>query len=339
VNLIAQKPSKVRATVDPDRDGKQVGRLVVPHSRNDSAWGSIRVPIAVIKNGTGPTVLFAGGNHGDEYEGPIALVKLLRELQPEAVQGRVIIIPMLNLPAVEAGTRLSPIDGLNMNRIFPGDRDGTVSLMVADYVSRYILPDCDAVVDIHAGGKTLYFSPFAAIHNLPDPDLMTRAQAALDAFAAPISLVLEELDAEGMLDTEVERMGKVFISTELGGGGTASPATVGIAERGVRNVLRHFNVIEGEIERPEDFGLAPSRRMVTPDAGYVLSDDSGMLEMLVELDAEVRAGDPVAAVHRIDRPDLPPAVYEADCDGLLIGRAHPGLVKPGDFIGLVGQDA
>lgn len=333
------RPSKLRATVDIDRDGRQVGRLVIPHSRNDSAWGSVRVPIGVVANGRGPTLLFTGGSHGDEYEGPIALVKLMRALQPDRVQGRVIILPMLNLPAVEAATRLSPIDGLNMNRVFPGDRDGPVTAMLADYVSRHLLPRCDAVIDIHSGGKTLYFSPFAAIHALADPGHRARSEAALMAFGAPIALVLAELDAEGMLDTEVERRGKLFVSTELGGGGTASPGTVAIAERGVANMLRHFGVVDGEPVPPEAVGQPPTRRMVTPDAGYVLSDDAGLLEMLMDLDAPVAAGQPVATVYRIDRPESEPAVYRAGCDGVLIGRSHPGLIKPGDFIALIAQPA
>src|SRR3546814_3205808 len=72
------RPSKIRATVDLDADGKRFGALVVPHSRNDSAWGSIRIPVAVIRNGDGPAALLVAGNHGDEYEGQIALRDLAR---------------------------------------------------------------------------------------------------------------------------------------------------------------------------------------------------------------------------------------------------------------------
>ncbi|MCB0197126.1 MAG: succinylglutamate desuccinylase/aspartoacylase family protein, partial [Anaerolineae bacterium] len=107
---MSTKPSPVSTTIDYGKDGKQRGYLRLPHSRNSSAWGSILIPITVVKNGSGPTVLFTGGLHGGEYEGVVSLMKLSRELNPEAVQGRVIIIPALNLPAVMAGQRLSPID-------------------------------------------------------------------------------------------------------------------------------------------------------------------------------------------------------------------------------------
>jgi predicted deacylase len=93
-----------------------------------------------------------GGNHGDEYEGPVALLNLARELEPESVSGRIVIIPALNYPAVEAGTRLSPIDGRNMNRTFPGRWDGSVTEMIAHFVQNEILPGVDAVIDMHSGG-------------------------------------------------------------------------------------------------------------------------------------------------------------------------------------------
>ena len=118
--------SKVGATVDYEADGKQHGYLSIPHSRNDSGWGAVHLPITVVKNGSGPTLTFTGGNHGDEYEGPISLLRLARALDPASITGRVIIIPALNFPAVMAGTRVSPIDGVNMNRAFPGLLDKLV---------------------------------------------------------------------------------------------------------------------------------------------------------------------------------------------------------------------
>ncbi len=331
--------TKVTTRLDLEAGGKQHGYLSVTHSRNDSAWGSVRVPVTVVNNGAGPTVLFTGGNHGDEYEGPVALMKLCRWLEPERVQGRVIIIPALNFPAVQAGARVSPIDGVNMNRAFPGAPNGTVTRMIADYLQTMILPLADAVVDIHAGGKTLMFSPFACIHAFDDAALMERARAAMRAFDAPIGLVLVELDAEGMLDTSVEDMGKVFVGTELGGGGTTTPETVAIAETGVSNLLKHFRVIEGEPETRASRGLPPSRLMHTPDPEcYVISDDAGVYEALAGLGDAVEPGDAVGQVHFIERPERPPAVYRAERAGTLIGRSHQCLVKPGDFLALIGFD-
>jgi N-alpha-acetyl-L-2,4-diaminobutyrate deacetylase len=210
--------TKVSSTVDLSADGRHHGYLNIPHSRDDSGWGAVHLPIISIRNGEGPTIFLTGGSHGDEYEGPIALMKLARTLDASEISGQVIIIPALNYPAVMAGTRLSPIDGVNMNRAFPGTRGGSVSSMIAHFVHQKILPLADVVLDIHSGGKTLMFSPFACYHRIPDIGIMGQARQAVLAFGAPISLELVELDAEGMLDTAVEDMGKTFVGCELGGG-------------------------------------------------------------------------------------------------------------------------
>jgi len=97
-------------TIPLHDDGAHHGFLRLPYSRDDSAWGSVMIPITVIKNGVGPTALLTGANHGDEYEGPIALMELAVTLKPEDIEGRVIIVPAMNYPAFRAGTRTSPID-------------------------------------------------------------------------------------------------------------------------------------------------------------------------------------------------------------------------------------
>lgn len=158
------RPSPISATVDFEADGIQHGFLRLPYSRDDSAWGSVMIPISVVKNGKGPTALLTGGNHGDEYEGPIALFDLARKLDAADVEGRVIIVPAMNYPAFQAQTRTSPIDRGNMNRSFPGKPDGTVTQKIADYFQRVLLPLADIVLDFHSGGKTLDFLPFCAAH-------------------------------------------------------------------------------------------------------------------------------------------------------------------------------
>jgi N-alpha-acetyl-L-2,4-diaminobutyrate deacetylase len=146
------------------------------------------IPIAVIRNGSGPTALLTGGNHGDEYEGPLALYELARTLDPKQVSGTVIIVPALNYPAFRAGTRTSPIDKGNLNRSFPGRPDGAPTEKITDFVTRHLLPRADIVLDFHSGGRTLDFVPFCAAHLLPDKEQERRAFAAVEAFSAPYSV-------------------------------------------------------------------------------------------------------------------------------------------------------
>src|SRR5258708_5293098 len=272
----SSRPSPISASVDFEREGIQHAHLKLPYSRDDSAWGVIMVPITMIKRGDGPTALLTGANHGDEYEGPIALFDLARNLRAEEGSGRVIILPAMNYPAFRVGTRTSPLDKGNMNRIFPGRADGTVTEKIADYIERHLLPLADLVLDIHSGGKTLEFVPFAAAHLLADEAQQARCVAAMAAFNAPYSVMLLELDAVGMYDTAAEAMGKVFVSTELGGGGTARPETIAVATRGIRNLLIHAGIVDGTIER------LPSTRLDMPDgACYVTCTQGGLLRKCV----------------------------------------------------------
>lgn len=334
------KPPRVSCDLDLDALGKQHGALTVPWSRDDSAWGSVMVPITVINGGAGPTLLFTGGNHGDEYEGPIALMKLARALPAEGLAGRVIILPAMNLPAVRAGRRTSPIDGVNMNRAFPGRRDGGVTQMICHYVATRLLPLADAVIDIHSGGKTLDFVPSAVIHELDDPVMMERSLAALRAFGAPLGLVLKELDSEGMLDTTVEDMGKLFLSTELGGKGTATAATVQVAERGVWNMLRHFGLItDGQGPDAPPPGVTQTRLMGTPDGDcFVTGRHAGLYEPLIDLGEPVRAGQAIGAIHDFEVAGSAPAVCHAARDGILYCRHAPGLIQRGDCLAVIAVD-
>jgi N-alpha-acetyl-L-2,4-diaminobutyrate deacetylase len=324
------RPSPISATIDLDRDGVQHGYLKLPHSRDDSAWGAIMIPIAAIKHGEGPTALLTGANHGDEYEGPIALFDLARELDPARVAGRIIIVPAMNYPAFRAGTRTSPIDRGNLNRAFPGRPDGTATEKIADYFQRQLLPLADYVLDIHSGGKTLQFVPFAAAHVLADGAQQEKCVAAMRAFNAPFSMMLREIDNVGMYDTAAEEMGKVFVSTELGGGGGATVLTVDIACRGVRNVLIHAGILDGTVEH------RPSVNLDMPSGDcYVASESGGLLEMRVNLGAAVRKGEVLARVHSHERTGAAPIEYRAKLDGILAGRHFPGLLQIGDTIAVV----
>ncbi|MBB5538733.1 succinylglutamate desuccinylase/aspartoacylase domain-containing protein [Rhizobium giardinii] len=327
--------SKVSTDCDYGKIGKQFSYLDIPHSGNESAWGLVRFPICVIKNGQGPTLLITGGSHGDEYEGPIALQKLAREIDANDIQGQIIILPALNSPAVRAATRVSPIDGVNMNRAFPGREDGSVSQILAHYVTNVILPSVDVVIDIHSGGKTLKFVPFACIHKLADPILQAKSRALLRAFDAPYCLELEEIDNRGMLDTTVEEAGKIFLATELGGGGSSTLETISIAERGIRRALCHLGLVKDKQESASLNASAYSLWETSSPGSYIHSNTDGLFEMLVELGQEVRLGEAIAQVHSISKIDTDPVVYRAKRDGIVIGRHHPGLIRQGDFLALI----
>jgi N-alpha-acetyl-L-2,4-diaminobutyrate deacetylase len=324
------RANPISATVDFARDGVQHGFLRLPYSRDDSAWGAVMIPVTVARNGEGPTVLLTGANHGDEYEGPVALMDLAASIDAKMLSGRVIIVPAMNYPAFRSATRTSPIDKGNLNRSFPGRPDGTVTQKIADYFQRTLLPLADVVLDIHSGGKTLEFVPFCCAHRLPDPAQEKACVAAMQAFNAPYSMMLLEIDSVGMYDTAAEAMGKVFISTELGGGGTTSARTVGIAKRGVRNLLAHAGVMKAETPRQ------PSTMLDMPDGDcFTFSEQDGLIEPCVDLGDKVAKGDVIARIWPADRSGVRPSAYRAKMSGIAAARHFPGLVKTGDCISVL----
>ncbi len=329
--------SPVSCSIDLEGDGVRHGFLTLPYSSDAAAWGSVMTPISVIANGDGPTAILFGGNHGDEYEGQVALRKLAATLEASEVAGRIIIVPSLNLPAARAGRRTSPLDGGNFNRAFPGRPDGTPTQKMADYVLRHILPLGDLVVDLHSGGRTLDFLPLAASHELPDKAQETRCRAARDAFRAPFSMQMVEMDGGGMLDTEVEAMGATFVTTELAGGGTLTRRSLAVADQGLRNVLVHAGVLAGGT-----IVGAPSIELAMPDDCFIVSDAEGLIEPCADLGDWVQAGQPVARIWDITRSGAAPRDYPAHRDGLLVGRHFPGLVRMGDCLAAfalpVGED-
>ena len=174
---MTDSPSSVFTDVDYERDGKQIGQLYLPHSVTRSAYGNVAIPVCVAKHGSGPTMALSAGNHGDEYEGQVALTKLIRAVDPAEVQGRLIILPALNAPAALAGTRVSPLDGGNLNRSFPGDPNGGPTQQIAHYMTSVVWPMCDAMQDFHAGGSSLDYIPYANMHVSGDDAHDARVEA------------------------------------------------------------------------------------------------------------------------------------------------------------------
>jgi predicted deacylase len=293
--------TRIRCFVDFERDGKQVGHLQLPHSSNTSAYGWIGIPICVIRNGRGPTLYLGGGNHGDEYEGQITLVRLIRTLDPGRLQGRLIILPAANLPAALAGQRCSPIDDGNLNRSFPGDPDGRPTAAIAHFIESVLFPLCDAAVDLHSGGKTLDYLPSALVRRRgADDPLLAAKVAALKAFGAPIGYLVADAREDRTLTAAADRAGILGLGTELGGAGTVTRRTLAVAETGVRNMLAHFRLIEAEPGRER--GAEPRLMQVGGPEYYVHAPCRGLFEPAFELGDEVAAGQVAGYVHFVDDP-------------------------------------
>lgn len=228
--------SLISSSVPFDRDGVYRGYLRIPHSVHDSAYGHIPIPIHVAKCGEGPTVLLTGGVHGDEYEGPLFLYQLMKTLQERDLSGRVIIVPSVNHPAFIAGSRVSPIDQINLNRAFPGSRNGSITQTIAHYLSTVLLPLADYAIDMHAGGSSLQYLPTLFAPTWDDPAKAGVIRGMVDAFAPPRVAYFNSrtaLDGEDrVFGNAADQNGCHFLTGEFGGGGHGQSRGQGHARGG-----------------------------------------------------------------------------------------------------------
>jgi N-alpha-acetyl-L-2,4-diaminobutyrate deacetylase len=293
----------------------------------------------VIRNGTGPTVLLTGGVHGDEYEGPIALSELARTLDPAEVQGRVILMPAVNVPAMLADTRLSPVDNRDMNRCFPGNPRGSFSEMLAHYLDAVILPMVDLSVDLHTAGHSGDSIPSTNMHHIADPALMARTLKAAEAFGAPYNVVFAGVDEGATLTSAVEARGILSLGTELGGWGRVNIEGLRIGRRGARNILRHAGVIEGSPETAQRDGSDGTRHMQVGDPRcYSFAPAAGTFEPRNRVGEAVKAGDAAGYLHFVEDIDRPPVEVSYRADGIVWMSAGPGRVARGDTVAVVMDD-
>lgn len=330
--------SRLLSEVDFDRDGHQCGFVRLFHSVHSSAYGFIPIPIVVIRNGPGPTALFIAGNHGDEYEGQVALCNLARSLDPKSIQGRVILLPMANFPACRAGRRTSPLDDGNLNRSFPGDPEGTVTQQIAFYIEHVLLPKADLVCDLHSGGSSLMYVPTVLMRRPDDQQRFQLQLAALRAFGAPLAYITgggHGSGAANTLSSAAIRQGPLALSTELGGSGTLTPVALQMAERGLRNLLVHLGIL------PASMKIEPEATRILNVGGsdyYVYSPDDGVFEPVAELGDTVQAGQMAGRIHFPETPWAPSVDARFGRDGFVLSKRVPSRTHRGDCLFHLGSD-
>lgn len=329
--------SRIHAEIDFERDGKQTGFFRIPHSVHRSAYGWLPMPAVCVRNGDGPRALILAGNHGDEYEGQVALCKLARTLDPEHVRGRVVIAPMANFPAAQAGTRTSPIDGGNLNRSFPGDPNGTVTQMIAHFIEEVLIGDCDLLLDIHSGGSSLDYLPSVQAQFEPDGGLSPELRPLVEAFAAPYTQVYAPGGEDRMSESAARRKGALYFTTEIGGAGSVTPAALAIAEQGIARALHAFGCLR---ELPQGTPPAPATRYVEVrgDEHYVYASEECVYEPLVELGDEVEPGRPAAALHFPETPWREPVTETFSGRGVVLCKRAMAKSRRGDCLFHLGED-
>ncbi len=329
--------------IDFDQPGKHHFQLAFGR---DSTWGHSLVPLTVI-NGLRPSpaktvppaIVAFGGTHGNEWEGQVAVKRLCRELAPEEICGRVILMPQLSESACAGNQRSSPLDGVNMNRAFPGDPRGTVSYRTADFVTRCVFPRVRVVLDIHAGGREGGFALCTSFHPVPDPAQRAEMTAVSALFDTPFTVVYSSEMASGLLTDEAEAEGKIAIGGEFGYGEGVSRKGVRHAFEGIRNVLRHYGLLAGSVVKIDPQRASPPRLVEAANLeDYIPCPRAGVWEPALDLGSDVEGGQALGWLHDFSDHSSAPLELVAHRAGVLIMMHAPALVDKGTTLYVIAQD-
>ena len=330
----------VACALDLDAPGKSWGWVELDHSDNDRDYSVIRSPLGVIRGGAGPVALITGGNHGDEYEGQIIARRLFEMLELADVSGGLILMPALNMPAVLAARRVSPLDQGNMNRSFPGATGAGPTRALAGFVTAHLMPRAELVIDLHSGGTNADYIDCAYLTLTGDAETDRRNRTLAETFGLPWTVVVPPGNTGGDLDSAAQAAGCAMFSCELGGGGRVSRASLDAGWQGVLRLLAAQGVIGAEAARRLGAGTAPPTRFADLGAGsgHVTVMRHALAEPLVALGDRVVDGQPLAILRDLFDLDLPPQELAAPVAGVILVARRNALVRPGDHLFTVGPE-
>ncbi len=242
--------------------------------------------VAVNGAQSGPAVLVTGGIHGSEYASIDAVVRLGAALDPKTVKGQVLCLPVMNPSAFwERTAYVSPIDNLNLNRVFPGKAKGSFSERLAYHLVEKAIRGADAYIDMHGGDVPEALVPFNIYHETGNSEVDAKSRQMAEVFGAPAVIVQRSHGApvSGLAYATAAGLGVPAMIAEDGGAGQYDST---IAERmlgGLENVLRSLEVIPGTLRN-----LPPPRRFGR--FAWVRTCEAGFFRPAIKVGDEVAAG-------------------------------------------------
>jgi hypothetical protein len=221
------------------------GTLTVPARAGDDGTS---IPVSIIHGRSpGPVLALVAGVHGAEYAPIVALQRLRPAIDPGTLRGTVIMVHVANMPSFLGRTvYYSPVDGKNLNRVFPGQVDGTISERIAETITREVLTRATHVLDLHGGDGNESLRPYAYWITTGDPAMAAASRAMALAFGLDHIVVDHERPTNAaaslyLSNTAITR-GKPAVTTEAGCLGQVEDAAIALIERGVAGVMRHLGM-------------------------------------------------------------------------------------------------
>ncbi len=324
-----------------DKNGKHNGFISIPYSIDRSPYYQIKIPVCRIKNGGGKRLLLLAGNHGDEYEGELSLSKLTRLVSQENIQGEITIIPFLNMPAVMAARRCSPLDNENLNRCFPGDPAGTPSKRLAYFLEHQLFPLHDVVFDIHSGGTTMSHLPTVLAEEQQDAGMSQTIEGLLACLGLKHGFIARNGAAAPTSMAAAARAGIIGLSGEFGGGGSVSKESMATIECAIDNLLLELGLAGRKL-----FNAEPTRHMgplrllrLTSHEQAIFATRRGWFEPAAEVGDTVAQGDTAGWFHDFADIASEQKALKFSVSGVVISRRLNVDCEAGDCLIQVGVPA
>lgn len=335
----------VALTIFKNRRGEFVDEIVAasefsidkydPGSKN-RVWVSICaragggmwcLPVLIVRGQRpGPRLSVLGGIHGDEYDGPEVIYSLFSCLSVEQLCGTLVMVPVCNVPAYEACRRLSPVDGANMARVFPGEVLGTITQQLAYWVGELFIREADAVIDIHSGGLA-YDMPLLVGCQYGGSSLDKANVKIARAFSAPVLWLHPEPIPPGRTLSTAQAYGVPAIYTEATGAGGVSSEVLACFVRGVINVMRCVGMLNSAIEQNE----MPRQLLGGGNLDVmIIAPCAGFVRMEVKLMDAVVSGQRIGAIYDLVGSEA--ASLYANRNGIVICVRRLRRVDAGDGV-------
>ena len=241
----------------------------------------VELPYFIVRGSeSGPTLLVTAGVHGAEYASVESAYRVART-DPKTLKGTLIVLPILNPPSFFARSiYVNPVDGKNLNRMFPGRADGSFAERLAHWLSEDVLPEVDAYIDLHGGDLVEALTPFT---------IFRKDDSAAEELAEVFGLeLLVESDSEVMTFTAAARLGVPAILAEAGGQGQWPEVEVERLRKGVERVMQHLGMLDGTPEK------LPTRLLRA--FAWLSAEHGGLWYPVVTAGERVEAGQDVGSV-------------------------------------------
>jgi predicted deacylase len=233
----------------------------------------MEMPIRVARGSEdGPTVWVNAAIHGDELEGTAGLWRVFDEIAQTPLKGTLIGALITNVSAFNALRRTSPIDELDVNRVFPGDPDRSFTWQFAFEYKKTVESTASHYIDLHGGGNT-HNVVFYTIYRDGDGDAFRVSREMAQAAGSPIVWSSRDKWLDNGLFTLLTNRGIPSLIVEAGGEGRIRPHNVAAHSGSVLNVMKHLGMIPGSIPLAEiEVGVRSADFFFSHRGGVWISD-------------------------------------------------------------------